>query len=179
MTTELQWYERIIGEAQGLPVIGVYSSDEGDPKNYGRPVAVDVVWGDAGRVWVATDGPGVHVHMPCNSDEMTLSQYGTVREIVSSGIVEALIPFAQRFCNGPRNPEVVPPAEVLAEAAARRAEWEAKYPAPKPEPPRRPPLCELPEYPRILAACEALNAVFAEVEAREAAEEVAEQRQAA
>jgi hypothetical protein len=108
---------------------------------------------------------------------MTLAQYGTVREIVSSGIVEALIPFAQRFCNGPRNPEVVPPAEVLAEAAARRAEWEAQDEQLTPA--GRPPLREWPEYPRLLAAFEVVNAIFAEVDAREAAEEVAEPRKAA
>jgi hypothetical protein len=102
-TENLEWNQRVIGSLFGEPVIGEYCDDEQDAENYGAPRSV-VLYVENGSFWVQVDRHGkTWVGIPhVSRDGMTLADFGRLRELVSGGVIEGLLPFAQAHATSPR-----------------------------------------------------------------------------
>lgn len=155
---DLPWFIRVIGTIDGSEILGFYNDDYVDPERLGRPMWVEAPWGDDLAVWVDVREAGdIRVGLPFRSSEgLSLAEVGQLRELFSSDFIARLIPIARAHA---ASPCIVAPPRELPPVVVR------------PEPRTLPPLQDLPEYPRLMAACEALNAIFAEIDARETAEQ--------
>ncbi len=92
----------------GTPVRGVYDTD-------GTPILVSIEWQE---MYISTDGEE-SISLPdgdLTSGEYTLSHYGKLRELITSGVIEELIVIARRFLKSEPGP-VLPPVGTEDDAA--------------------------------------------------------------
>lgn len=94
----------------GTPVQGVYDTD-------GTPAVVSVIWQG---LQIHTDGEG-YINLPTDDGDLTLPQWGAMRELVSAGVVDELVLLAQRFMCSPLGP--VEPPHAFADMPELLADW--------------------------------------------------------
>ena len=81
-----------IGQIDGEPVYGDYT-------DCGTPMSAAITWQGIGA-WVSTDR-AVGIDLGTRG-EMTLAEYGQLREIVTADVIGRFRPFAERWAQSPR-----------------------------------------------------------------------------